>query len=189
MELELRRQAVDRAYRDCASDVYRVAFAIIRDPEAAMDVTQETFARAFERWDQYDTNRPLRAWLHGIGAHAALDALRRRRLRTMRHGGTITELTMAGDTGADPAVQVSRRQWLEDCLDELKPPARAAVILRHYYGYDYGQIAEFLGTSAGNVGSMLSRANALLRSRLVATDEIPPAPSRFGGPVADDEVM
>ncbi len=159
MDLELRRQAVDRAYRDHAPDVYRVAYAIVRDPEAAMDVTQETFARAFERWDQYDANRPLRAWLHGIGTHAALDALRRRRIRFDRHGGTITEIAMATGESADPASSLGRRQWLEGCLDELKPPARAAVILRHYYGYDYGQIAEFLGTSAANVGSMLSRAH------------------------------
>nr|MBA2373309.1 sigma-70 family RNA polymerase sigma factor [Chloroflexota bacterium] len=69
----LRSQAVERAYRDHADDVYRVALAILRDPEAAVDATHDTFARAFERWDQYDTNRPLRAWLHGIVSHAALD--------------------------------------------------------------------------------------------------------------------
>ena len=52
VENELRRQAIERAYREHADDVYRVAYAILRDPDAAMDVTQEAFARAFERWEQ-----------------------------------------------------------------------------------------------------------------------------------------
>jgi len=78
-----RRDAVDRAYREHADDVYRVAFAILRDTEAAVDATHDTFARAFERWNQYDSNRSLQAWLHGIVSHAALDALRRRRVRPL----------------------------------------------------------------------------------------------------------
>src|SRR6476661_3767318 len=94
MELELRREAVERAYRDHADDVYRVAYAILRDTESAMDATQEAFARAFERWEQYDANRALRPWLHGIAAHAALDALRRQKLRDVLRGGSVTEITV-----------------------------------------------------------------------------------------------
>ena len=76
IDQDQRRDAVDRAYREHADEVYRVAFSILRDTEAAVDATHDTFARAFERWDQYDSNRSLRAWLHGIVSHAALDALR-----------------------------------------------------------------------------------------------------------------
>ena len=171
MELDIRRQAVDRAYRDHADDVYRVAYAILRDPEAAMDATQESFARAFERWDRYDPHRPLRAWLHGIAAHAALDSLRRRRVRRLLHGGRITEIAVRDPSSSpDPAVGIARRQVMDDALGSLKPLPRAAVVLRHVYGYDYEQIAAVLGTSAGNVGSMLTRAHGALRERLAITD-------------------
>ena len=57
---QLRIDAIDRAYRDHAEDVYRVAYAILRDPDTAMDATQDAFAQAFRRWEQYDANRPLR---------------------------------------------------------------------------------------------------------------------------------
>ena len=105
-----RRDAVDRAYRDHADDVYRVAFAILRDTEAAVDATQDTFARAFERWDQYDSNRSLRAWLHGIVSHAALDALRRRRVRRLAVPavGRIGPVSGGGAWGADPSIGVAR---------------------------------------------------------------------------------
>src|SRR5690349_24068867 len=112
MELELRRQAVERAYRDHADDVFRVAYAILRDTEAAMDATQDAFARAFERWAQYDANRPLRAWLHGIAANAALDALRRRRIRDVLRGGSVHEIAVVAH-GSDPATGVAQRQEVD----------------------------------------------------------------------------
>src|SRR4029077_6904056 len=107
--------AVERAYRDHADDVYRIALAILRDPEAAVDATHDTFARAFDRWHQYDENRPLRAWLHGIVSHAALDALRRRGAGAPalpRIGGVRETASAAGPAG-DPARHVAERDQID----------------------------------------------------------------------------
>ena len=122
---DLRWQAVERAYREHADDVYRVAFAILRDPDAAVDATHDTFARAFERWHQYDANRPLRAWLHGIVSHSALDALRRRRVRTLALPaiGRVREASMA-DADA-MVVSLARLTGLEDHVGVL--PGHGAV--------------------------------------------------------------
>ena len=171
-----RWQAVERAYRDHADDVYRVAYAILRDPDAAVDATHDTFARAFDRWEQYDAKRPLRAWLHGIVSHAALDALRRRRVRTLALPliGQVRESATAGGFPDDPARQVAERDQVADAMRDLKPDARAALVLRHYYGYDYAEIGRFLRTSPGNVGSILSRAHSVLRSRLAPDESDPP---------------
>ncbi len=165
-----RRRAVDTAYRDHADDVYRVAFAILRDTEAAADATHDTFARAFARWHQYDSNRSLTSWLHGIVSHAALDDLRRRRVRRL---GTMAvravgPVSTGGGWAADPSKGVTDRDLVESALAGLDPVVRAALVLRHYYGYDYAEIAGFLRTSPGNVGSILSRAHATLRARLAA---------------------
>jgi RNA polymerase sigma-70 factor (ECF subfamily) len=179
-DLELRREAIERAYREHADDVYRIAFAILRDREAAVDATHDCFARAFERWAQYDSHRPLRAWLHGIVTHAALDDLRRRRIRRLA-GPAVAQLrSTSGDASriaADPAIDVLRRQQAEEAMSGLKPDARAALVLRHYYGYDYADIATFLRTSPGNVGSILSRAHAALRERLTANHEVSADPA------------
>ena len=168
---ELRRQAVDRAYRDHADDVYRVALAILREPDAAVDATHDTFVRAFERWHQYDGSRPLGGWLHGIVSHAALDQLRRQRVRSLampRIGQGLQTSVGPSDVLADPAIGISQRDLIEGALEGLKGDARAALVLRHYYGYDYAEIAGFLQTSPGNVGSILSRAHEALRERLTS---------------------
>jgi RNA polymerase sigma-70 factor, ECF subfamily len=175
---ELRRQAVERAYRDHADDVYRVALAILRDPDAAVDATHDTFARAFERWDQYDAKRSIGAWLHGIVSHTALDQLRRRRVRSLAGPAIAQALeTMLSGTGelGDPAVRFAQRDLVEGALGGLKGEARAALVLRHYYGYDYAEIAGFLRTSPGNVGSILSRAHDSLRERLALDTPDPSA--------------
>jgi RNA polymerase sigma-70 factor (ECF subfamily) len=165
---DLRDRAADQAYRDHATEVYRVAYGILRDPDEALDATHDAFARAWERWEQYDSQRPLRAWLHGIVVHVALDQLRRRRVRRLALPvlGRATIGEIGTGAGADPASDIVRRKVVEDALATLRPQARAALILRHYYGYDYAQIGAFLGTGSGTVGSTLSRAHALLRERL-----------------------
>jgi RNA polymerase sigma-70 factor (ECF subfamily) len=168
---EQRRQAVELAYRDHADDVYRIALAILRDPDAAVDATHDAFARAFERWEQYDDKRPLRAWLHGIVSHAALDHLRRRAVRSLAIpviGRVLDTPVAAGADHADFATQVADRDLVASALQGLKPDARAALVLRHYYGYDYTEIAGFLRTTPGNVGSILSRSHAALRQRLAS---------------------
>jgi RNA polymerase sigma-70 factor (ECF subfamily) len=185
MDRELRHKAVDRAYREHAQDVYRVAYAILRESDAAIDATHDTFARAFERWEQYDANRSLRGWLHGIVTHAALDALRRRRVRQLALPalGRVGELDLvASGRGGDPSVEVIRRRIVDESLAGLRPDARAAIVLRHYYGYDYAEIAGFLRTSPGNVGSILSRAHGVLRERLSAEGPAATLSSEAAGP-------
>lgn len=178
MDATLRDRAIDQAYREHAPDVYRVAYGVLRDPDEAIDATHDAFARAWERWEQYDSQRPLRAWLHGIVVHLALDQLRRRRIRRLAVpilGGHAVAETGAART-IDPASDVVRRRVVEDALDLLRPQTRAVLVLRHYYGYDYAQIGTFLGLSSGTVGSTLSRAHALLRTQLQ-----PDEPTRQAG--------
>jgi RNA polymerase sigma-70 factor (ECF subfamily) len=178
-----RDRAVDLAYRDHAPDVYRVAYAILRDADEAIDATHEAFARAWERWEQYDDQRPLRAWLHGIVVHEALDQLRRRRVRRIA-AGAIASLTGERHqaTVVDPTRDVLSREDVERALGHLKPETRAVLVLRHYYGYEYAEIAAFLGTKPGSVGSTLSRAHAQLRDLLRAEGQTD-APSR-GRPIS-----
>lgn len=175
MDADLRYRACDRAYRDHASDVYRIAFAILRDSDDAIDATHDAFARAWERWEQYDIQRPLRPWLHGIVVHIALDRLRKRRVRRLV-GDAAKHPALEPAAGGDIAAEAVRRQVVEAAMAELRPAARAALVLRHYYGYDYQEIGEQLGLAGGTVGAILSRAHAVLRARL--SDERVSQPAR-----------
>jgi len=172
---DARTAAVERAYRDHAADLYRLAFGILRDQEAASDATQVAFARAFERWAQYDPSLPLLPWLHGIVAHEALDVLRRRRVRWIA-AGNVAVRDSAGSGDRDLASRIVERSAVDAALAELKPTARAVILLRHLYGYGYAEIGQLLGTSPGNVGVLLTRAHATLRQVLSEADPPPTVP-------------
>ena len=75
------------------------------------------------------------------------------------------------DRSADTAGAVERRELVDQGLATLRPTTRAAIVLRHYYGYEYAEIAGVLGTTPGTVGSILSRAHAQLRAALSAAGE------------------
>ena len=170
-----RRQAVTDAYAAHSDDVYRLAYAILHDRDDAVDVAQDVFMRAFEQWHRYDHERPLRPWLHTITSRLALDRLRRRRVRRLAIPALARDAARrsGGDDTGDPATTIHRRERLKAALAALQPVPRAAVLLRHRYGYDYAEIGAILGLSNSNVGAVLSRARAALRVRL--SDDAPSA--------------
>jgi RNA polymerase sigma-70 factor (ECF subfamily) len=172
METDRRREAVDQAYREYGADVYRVTYAILRDPEVAADAVQDVFGKAFRHWHEYDSQRPLRPWLHAIATRRALDLLRWRKVRALALPWLHREARDRERLGADPADALSQREAIERHLQTIAPRARAALILRHYYGYTYGEIAKLLGASPGTVGSLISRAHAQLRARLLPDGDL-----------------
>ena len=174
MDATLRDRAIDQAYREHAPDVYRLAFGVLRDEDDALDATHEAFARAWERWEQYDSHRPLGAWLHGIAVHVALDQLRRRKVRRIGVLELGAATARARRHEPDPADEVTRRALVDEAMAGLPPQTRAVLVLRHYHGYDYAGIAELLGLRSGTVGSILSRAHDAIRGRLDRADGGPP---------------
>ena len=166
MEPEDRRDAVERAYREFSTDVYRVTYAILRDPEVAADAMHDVFGRVLEHWDEYDPQRPIRPWLHAIATRRAFDLLRWRKVRAVALPWLQAEARERERLATDRAGASSLHDRVEIELQRVEPRARAALVLRHYYGYSYAEIARFVGTSPGNVGSLISRAHARLRARL-----------------------
>ena len=171
MDATDRREAVDRAYREYRADVYRVTYAILRDPGAAEDAMHDAFGRAFEHWHEYDPQRPLRPWLQAIATRRALDLLRGRKVRALAIPWLNAEARRREQVAGDLAESLSLRDRLDREMDRISPRPRAALILRHYYGYPYAEIGELVGLSSGTVGSLISRAHAHLRDRLLADAE------------------
>ncbi len=146
---------------------YRTALGICRHAAAAEEATQDAYLAAWRERERYRGDGHPDAWLLRIVVNSALTTLRRGRLRRAE---TLTDgLDHADERLADPAESLAIRQ----VLDSLDGRHRAAVVLRYYHDLDYASIATILGTSTGNVGSMLSRALARMRVELAADDPVP----------------
>ncbi len=147
--------------------IYRTVLGICGDAGMAADVTQDAYVAAYRQQATFRGEVPVEAWLHRIAVNTALTGMRRRRVRwsepldPLRHDRSTAPI----ETGAvGDAIDIGR------ALKGLEPRARAAVVLRYYHDFDYATIATILGTSSGNVGSMLSRALERLRRELTVDD-------------------
>ena len=157
-DLRAFEQLVER-HRDV---VHRVSARIV-GRDAAEDVSQDAFLRAFHRLGRFRGEAPFRSWLLQIAHHAAIDAVNRRRVEA--------EDPAAADEAADPDAtrmpaerleRSERRARLEAKLALLRPPHRAVLVLRDLEGLSYDEIAAATDTPLGTVKGRLHRARAEL---------------------------
>ena len=129
--------------------------AVIGDHEAALDLAQEAYLRAYRAWDRFD-GTDARAWIYTIGLRLAFNERKRRNRWNARIGPV---------DGPEPWIPSHDRE-LHEALGGLRREHRAAVLLSVIDGYTQAEIAAMLQVPPGTVASWLSRAKAQLREAL-----------------------
>ncbi len=154
--------------------IYVHTFQIVRNEEDALDLTQETFIRAWRSLAGFDGTASLSSWLHRIATNASIDLCRRRRIRpqTEIESGPM-EIDPASRTtpskpetpgsGLDRA-EIKRR--IEEAFSTLSPEHRTVIVLREIEDLSYEEIARHLGCSLGTVMSRLFYARKKLQTLL-----------------------
>lgn len=139
---------------------------------AAEDLTAETFATAFRRWDSFDQARPLRPWLYGIAGNLVRHHWRdeRRKLRAYARSG-VDPVLVADEQALDRVDAESLKRALADALAELRPRDREILLLHAWAELSDDEIAEALALPRGTVKSRLHRTRARLRNRLSASGQ------------------
>ncbi len=157
----------DALYRATRDDLYAYVATMLRDPQAAEDVTALAFERAMRRRRSYRPGRGTpRAWLFGIARNAALDDLRRRR----RSAALETDPPDAQATAPGDAAELAeRRTQVRGALEALEPRDREVIALKFHAGLSNGELARVLGVSESNAGTQLHRAMQRLRKACDAT--------------------
>ena len=167
-----------RAFRELVRryerPVFSVLMRVVRRPEDAEDLAQETFVRVYRALDRYDPERPFTAWLFTIASRLAIDHLRRKRLATVslsqsdRDGGEERTIEIE-DPGLQPDEVTSHREeesHAQTLIDSLPEHYRIVVVLRHQQDLSYEEIAEALELPLGTVKARIHRARALLKDKL-----------------------
>jgi RNA polymerase sigma-70 factor, ECF subfamily len=144
-------------------DLRRFARRLVPDRLGADDLTQDTMMRALANRHRFTPGTNLRAWLFTIMRNQRINNLR----RAGREGVAVelTEVTEVLDGGQEKSQQL---QELRRALKSLPESKREIVMLAHYQGLRYDEIASRLQIPAGTVRSRLVRARMLLRQALAA---------------------
>jgi len=160
------REDFDRLYRSAYPRVYRTLAAILGDSSEAEDCAQDAFVKAFQAWNRWRPDAPAEAWIHRIAVNRAISYRRSARLRSV---GELLRRLGKPNGSADPA-QVATRPDLLDALRSIPPKLAAAIVLRHYHGYNNREIAAALGVSERTIGTRLNQAAERLRGLLKESD-------------------
>jgi RNA polymerase sigma-70 factor (ECF subfamily) len=148
---------------------------LLANQSDAEDVTQEVFLRAFERYGDLRNSATLGGWLKTVATNLSLNHLTRYRSRwsffseMIRHGDENEEHEVefaAPDNTDDALAQSERRELVEQALQKLSPKERVPLVLYHFEGLRYEDIAEKLGVSLGKVKTDIFRAREALRRKL-----------------------
>ena len=147
--------------------LFGLVLMMVRRRDAAEDVAQEAFVRAFTRLDQYDRSRPFYPWLATIAVRLAQNWLRHHTRSAVREGGSLDDW----EEPAAPADQAAsfadeRRRQLWETVATLSSGERTVVMLHYRDEMPVGDIARVLGVTSGTVKTLLFRARRHLRERL-----------------------
>ena len=142
-----------------------IARRILRDPDLAEDVVQDTLVIAWRELPRLRDPDRFEAWLIRIVVRACYAAARSWRRR--RVAGAMIELGTDG-MASDPTITVSQRDELERGFRRLPADQRAVLVLNHYLGLEPARIAEVLGIPQGTARSRLHYGHRALRAVLEA---------------------
>lgn len=158
------RQAFTLLVRRYQDRVFRFILRMSGVRDEAMDLTQETFLKAYLALPGWRPDARFGTWLFQIARNATLDVLRRRQSVEFLPLDACLPTGEAFDPpdGAPlPEEQLAGRQGialLERALRELPVEQREILLLRELEGMAYSEIAATLGINEGTVKSRLARA-------------------------------
>ena len=155
-------------------NVYNLCYRMAGDPDDAMDLSQETFLRAWRCLDQYQFASAFSTWLYRLCSNICIDFLRRRRRQqtvplTFEDADGEEQTYAVPDAQPLPEEQVElklTREILQAAMAQLLPEHRAVLQLRVVNEMSYEQIADVLDIQIGTVKSRLSRARNQLKKIL-----------------------
>jgi len=158
-------QLLDRFW----NEVYGFQLARTKNENDAEDISIQTFARAFDKIETYDSSFNFGTWLIAISKNIHVDLIRKRKRNILdeRETGKPDEINSVLDsspTAEDILITEQNLASLLSDIKKLKPHYQEVLNLRYFNEMSYAEIANKLEEPVNNVKVKLLRAKKLLAS-------------------------
>ncbi len=173
--------AISRLLDLHGGQIYGLGLRLCGSPEAAEDLVQETFLRAFRKWHQFEGRSSPSTWLYSIAARVCQ---RQHRLRSGEPRyvepldavasdpeEVVLEIASSDETPLDQLERRETRELVERAIGALAPKFRLPLVLKDLMDLSISAVADILGLKEATVKTRLHRA------RLMAAEEITERPS------------
>ncbi len=149
------------------NDVYGFQLIRTKNENDAEDITIQTFSRAFDKLDSYDSAYEFKTWLITISKNLHVDLIRKRKRNVLNstdsgNNEAIKKVLDDAPTAEDQLITDQNLAKLLQNIKQLKPHYQKVINLRYFNELSYTEIAEELGEPVNNVKVKLLRAKKLL---------------------------
>ncbi|MDC8450594.1 MAG: sigma-70 family RNA polymerase sigma factor [Nitrospira sp.] len=169
----------DTLYKDHVELMYRFAYRLCGEPEAAKDLVQETFLNAYRGLARFRGDAQISTWLYTIASRACL-RMRRRRKGAPERELSLEEFIPTSDgefhlqipiDGLSPEAALQNKQLreaLDTAINQLPKKYKMVLVLRDMEGLSAKEVGAIMGLNERAVKSRLHRARLFVRRELSA---------------------
>lgn len=153
--------------------VYNLALRVVKDENEALDLTQETFVRAWTALPNFRGQSQFRTWLYRIVTNLCYNRLPNLRRSLNDLGDDVMEDISEADSNI-PAQEFESnetRKYLYQAIEELDTNYKLLITLRYQSELSYEEIASTLNLPLGTVKTGIFRAKEQLRKSLAHLEE------------------
>jgi len=170
-----RKKRFERDALQYMNQLYAAALRYTRNPEDAQDLVQDTYAKAYTSFHQFEPGTNLKAWLYRVLTTTFINTYRKDQRRPQTADSELEDWQIAeasshtsdqGKSSEDVVLENLPDSDIKNALAEIPEEFRMAVYLADVEGFSYKEIAEIVGVPAGTVMSRLHRGRKQLREKL-----------------------
>ena len=145
---------------------YFSALGLLGSHDAAMDVTQEAFIRAYRNFKSFNGKKKIFTWYYSILKNLCLNFIRNRKRKNETEYIEFKEDEHSQSKAGDMIENKELTEKLQEAIDELDFNDREVIILKEFEDHTYKKIAEILNIPVGSVMSRLFYARKKLAGKL-----------------------
>ena len=160
--------AFERLMREHQGLCWHIVQRMVRHPDDARELCQETFLRAYRHIGQYRGDSPLKAWLGRIAYSLALRHQERQQRSVVAADADAADVEYAADPAQTETLhaQEAAGDSLHAAIEGLPPLQRTVLTLYHLDELSIPEIANITGLPEGTIKSHLFRSRRRLRRLL-----------------------
>ena len=148
--------------------VYRYFLFRVRERQVAEDLTSIVFERVLAKLNTYRAERgSFASWVFGIAQNAFINYHHRQRRERAISLEEVSDLASEEWMPERELLRRGRRRELDTCIASLSPREQEIIALKFGSGFTNRYIAELMGLSETNVGTILYRAVRKIRDKLI----------------------
>jgi len=163
-------------------NVYNLALKMTKSEEDALDISQETFFKAYRQLERFRGDSKLSVWLYRMTYNLCIDFLRKQSRsklfsisRDDDNESDTNEFDIPDfrDLPEDNVIRSENREAILESIEELPENQRRIFIMREVTGMSYTDMSHILKISMGTVKSRLARARLNLANILISKGTFP----------------